>query len=233
MVVGQQLHLDVPRRQDATFEIHRRVAKCRTRLGACGAQGAREVGGIRDRAHALASTAGHGLQHQGIADTFGNRPHLGLWHVVADRLFRAWHDRHASLDRDLPRRRLAPHQGDGLGRGPDERQVRIPASGGEVLVLGQEAVSRVDRICPRTARGFDDAVDAEVTVAGWIGTDRVGLIGHPDVERGPVALGIDGDALKPHVATGPDDTDRNLAAVRDQDLLHQTETLAILSLRGD
>ena len=107
------------------------------------------------------------------------------------------------------------------------------ASGGEVLVLGQEAVPGMHRIGPRAPRRVDDAVDAEVTVARRIGANRIGLVGHADVEGGPVALGIDRDALKPHVATGPDDTDRNLAAVRDQDLLHQTETLAILSLRGD
>jgi hypothetical protein len=139
--------------------------------------------------------------------------------------------RHARGDSHLPRRGLAAHQANRLGRGPDEGETRVTARGGEVLVFGKESVARVNGIGAGLPGHLDDPLDAEVTLARRIRTHQVRLVRHPHMKGSPIALGIDGDGRNPHVATGADDPDRDLAAVRDKNLFHQPETLLILALR--
>ena len=76
VMIAEQLHFDVARRHDAALEIDRAVAECRLRLGSRGAKRARQIGGRRDHAHALAAAAGHRFQHQRIADALGDLPDL-------------------------------------------------------------------------------------------------------------------------------------------------------------
>ena len=49
--------------------------------------------------------------------------------------------------------------------------------------------------------------------------ERVGLVGKPDVERIAVEFGVDRDGLDPEFTGGADDSDGDLAAVGNQDLL--------------
>ena len=51
-------------------------------------------------------------------------------------------------------------------------------------------------------------------------SQRVGLVGQPDVQRVPVGVCVDGDAAERGVAAGPDDADRDLAPVGDEHLAH-------------
>ena len=65
---------------------------------------------------------------------------------------------------------------------------------------------------------IDDAIDPQVTVGRRVASDRHRLVCHPHVTRGAIALGIDGDRRDAHLAARADDPDRDLAAVRDQNL---------------
>jgi hypothetical protein len=63
--VAQQLHFDVAAARHEALDIDRRIAERRLRLGAGHRQRAVEVFGAVHPAHALAATAGNGLQQQG------------------------------------------------------------------------------------------------------------------------------------------------------------------------
>ena len=155
--------------------------------------------------------------------------HLGIGRLIAQRLLGAGHDRHAGLDRRLPRRGLAAHQRDRFRRRADERQAGIAARGGEVFVLGEETVARMHGVGAGLLRGVDDRVDAQVAFARRARADRPRLVGEPHVQRGAIAFRIHRGRGDAHVAARTNHAHGDLAAIGDQDLLHQTEPLTILS----
>jgi hypothetical protein len=70
-------------------------------------------------------------------------------------------------------------------------------------------------------RGAQHAVRIEVTGPRRRTAEGDGLIGRPDVHRVPVGRGVDGHAGQAGRPAGPDDPDRDLAPVGDQDLSHK------------
>ena len=105
---------------------------------------------------------------------------------------------------------------DGTGRS-DEREPGLGHGIGEVAVLAEEAVPGVDRVRSAAPRGRDQRVDVQVA------RDLDGLVRHPGVERAAIDAGVDGHRGETHRAAGARDADRDLAAVRDQDLFHGTQ----------
>ena len=67
--------------------------------------------------------------------------------------------------------------------------------------------------------GVDDLVDDEIGFGRRGRADVDGLVGHFDVERVLVGVGIDRDGLDAHAPRGLDDAAGDLAAVGDQDFL--------------
>ncbi len=152
--------------------------------------------------------------------------------IVCDRLGRARHDRHAGLPHQLARACLRAHRLDRRCRRPDEHGAAVLERLGEGRVLGQEAVAGVDRLGARALDRLDQLLDVEVALGGRPGAEQVGLVGALDVERVAVELGVDGDGRDPELLAGADDSDRDLAAVGDQDLReHAAGTLP--PCRGD
>jgi hypothetical protein len=78
----------------------------------------------------------------------------------------------------------------------------------------------VHGVGPGLGRDLDDLLDVEVGLGGGAPVQGVGLVGQPGVESVDVLLGVDGDAAQPGVPAGPDDADRDLATIRDEDLAH-------------
>ena len=68
------------------------------------------------------------------------------------------------------------------------------------------------------AGGVEDAVDAQVAFGGRRRPDALGLIGHADVQRSAVGVGIDGHGGDPHFAQRAHHPHRDFPAVCDQDL---------------
>ena len=60
----------------------------------------------------------------------------------------------------------------------------------------------MDGFGARLAAGLDDLVDQEIAFGGGRRPDQNGLVGHFDVQRIAVGLGIDGDRLDPHATSG-------------------------------
>src|SRR5262245_15214192 len=131
VMIGEQLHLDVPRPVDAALEVYGRIAKGGARLGSRGASGAWKLLRSLDDAHALAAAAGDGLDHDRIADALCDLGNLGIRDACTEWLFGSRDYGHARIHRRRPRRRLAAHELDGLRRRSDERQAGVTAGGGE------------------------------------------------------------------------------------------------------
>ena len=117
-------------------------------------------------------------------------------------------------------RDLVAHPADRLGRRADERDVALLADLGEVGVLGQEAVARMDRVgVGDLGRRDDRRRCSRYEAARRGGPDADVLVGEAHVERVAVGLGVDGDRLDAELAAGRDDPQGDLAPVGDEDLL--------------
>src|SRR4029453_15073349 len=78
----------------------------------------------------------------------------------------------------------------------------------------------------------DDRVDAQVAFARSAWTNGPRFVGQPHMQRRAIALRIHRCRRDAHVAASTNDTHTNLAAIGDEDLVHQAEPLIILSITG-
>ena len=89
---------------------------------------------------------------------------------------------------------------------------------GEALVLGQEAVARVDRVAAGDQRRRDDRRRREVRALRVGRADADRLVGELDRQRVAVRLAVGDDRLDAERPAGAQDAQRDLAAVGDEDL---------------
>jgi hypothetical protein len=216
----------VARPDDPPFEIDRRIAEGGRRFRTGTADRAAQLFARLHESHAFATASGDGLDHHGIADAVRDRRDVGISDLRAEWLVRSRHDGHSGATCRLTRGRLAPHQCDRFRRRADEDQPGIVARAGERFVLGKKSVARVDGVGSRGACGIYQAVNAEITFGGRVGSNRNGFIGHANVQRGAIAVGVDGNRPEPEVATRPNDTNRDLTPVGDQDLAQTSDSTA-------
>ena len=104
-----------------------------------------------------------------------------------------------------------------MGARSDELDVARLADLGEVGAFRQESVAWMNGVGAGDLGGTDDRGHVQITVGAAGGADAHVLVRKPDVQRVLVGLGIDGDCLDPELAAGVDDSQSDLAAVRDQD----------------
>ena len=114
VVIAEQLNLDVPRADQAAFEVDGRIAKSGAGFRSRGADGIQQRPGAVDRAHALAAAAGDGFDEQRIADAGGGGDDLLIRRGWIERGVGTGDDRHAGAHGNRPRARLAAHRLDGL-----------------------------------------------------------------------------------------------------------------------
>ena len=174
-------------------------------------------------AHALAAAAGGGLDHHRIADLVGDLD--GVLGVLD----------HAEITRnrrdlggvgELLRFDLVAHRLDGARVRTDEDDAVVLQRLTEGGALGQEAVAGMHRLGAGRLARRDDLVGEEVGLRGLRGAEVDGLVGHLDVHRVTIGVGIDRDGLDTHLARRLDDAAGDLATVGDQDLLEHVVTPA-------
>ena len=167
-------------------------------------------------AHALAAAARGGLDHDGIADLVGDE---GCVVGRFDHAEIAGDGRHLSGVGEFLRFDLVAHRFDGARVRADEDDSRLAERPRESRALGEEAVAGMHRLRARLLGGGDDLLDHEIGLGRRGRSDRDRLVGHFDVKRVLVGLGINRDRRDPHPVRGPDDPARDLAAIGDQNLL--------------
>ena len=213
VAIGQDLHLDVPRVRDLAFEIHSRLSEGGHRLARRRAPSRGQVFFPRDASHSLATTTGRRLQQHRVTD-----PPCGVLRRgdVAQPLG-ALRDRDPGLARQLPGGGLFPERTLDRRGWPNEDQTRLADRLGEVRVLREEPVSRMDRIAPRPLRYLDQPCSVEIALARGRRPDGVCRVRGPHVQGIAVDVAIDRDRAEPEVMAGADHAKRDLAAIRDED----------------
>ena len=164
-------------------------------------------------AHALAAAAGRCLDHHRKADLLGD---LGRLLGVVDHAEMAWNRRDLGFRRQLLRLDLVAHGLDGLGVGSDEDNAGLLQGFGEIRILRKEAIAGMDGLGPRLLGRGHDLVDDEIRLGGRRRADMNGLVGHVDMERITVGIGIDGDRLDPEPVRGFHDAAGDFAPIGDQ-----------------
>ncbi len=89
------------------------------------------------------------------------------------------------------------HGGDGFGIGADKNDAGIGERAGERRALGQEAIARMHRLGAARLAGSNDVVDDQIALRRRRRPDRHRVVGHFDMERVVVGLGIDRDGSIP------------------------------------
>ena len=214
MLVAEDLHLDVTGRGDELLRVHSRVAEEAQCFALDSLQRGAKILRPLDQPHPLPAAAGARFDHDRISG-FGGE---------AIELFEALH-RPVHTGNDGNSRRTHPsssldfgaHRVDRLGRGSYEEEPRIPACAREGSVLREKAVPRMDCLRAGAPGCVNDSLDPEIALRGRCGPDPHRPVGVEDVQRGPIRFGVDGNRLVVHLATGADDSDCDLAAVRNED----------------
>ena len=111
---------------------------------------------------------------------------------------------------------LSPIAVDRLGCRADEDQAGVAAGTGERRSFGQESVAGMDRVATGPLRRPDQQVRAEVAVGRLRRTEDDDLVGHPRGQAVDVRVGNPDHGLDAEVTAGPDDADRDLAAIGDE-----------------
>ncbi len=136
--IPEHLDLDVARIFNGALQDHRGIAERGLGFRARAAQRIRKGRFVRYQPHAVAAATGDRLDHHGKADAARLAQHRCLALVLA---LVAGDGGHAGLGHDRLGTGLVAHGHDGFGRGTDEHQASLPAGGGEILVLGEEAIA--------------------------------------------------------------------------------------------
>ena len=154
VAVDRDLDLDVAVVLEPLLEVQRVVTERGARLRAADLDRRLELAGGADHAHALAAAAGRRLDEDREADPGRLVEGVG---VVAQEPVRARDRRQAEARQQAP----GPFLGgepleDVWGDGPMNVSPWARTTSANALVLGQEAVARVDRVAAGDERGADD-----------------------------------------------------------------------------
>ena len=83
----------------------------------------------------------------------------------------------------------------------------------KAAIFGEEAVAWVDAFRAGGFRRFDDFDDVEVAFRSGGRAEKVGFVGHADVEGVAVGLGVDGDGADAQTLAAADDAAGDFASV--------------------
>ena len=215
--IAEELDFDVARADEASFEVHARIAEGRPGLGPRRANRREQVLGLLDDAHALPAAAGNGLDDEGISDGAGRARDLVVTRRGIEWLLGSRHDRHAGADGHGSCAGLAAHRRDRFWGRTNERQAGVAAGTREGGVLGQEPIAWMYRLGAGSARDVENCLDVEVAAGRLVRAEVEGLMRLAHVPRGAVAVGIDRHGRQPQFAAGANDPNGDLAAVGDED----------------
>ena len=84
----------------------------------------------------------------------------------------------------------------------------------------------MDRLGARRQGRLDDRVDPQIALGGRRRPESDGRVGQPDVPCVRVRVAVDGDRGHPGFVAGPDDPDRDLSPVGDEDPIERRSLAA-------
>ena len=219
MLVGQDLNLHMLGPLDEAFQEKGAVAEGCVRLTSGFGQLLFQILGGTDDPHSPSAAAEGCLGNQGKPQLSGRLPgRLPFPHG----LVRSGNHGDSRLLGQAAGSQLVPKQFQKMGGGPHEGDVFAPTSPGELGILGQKSVPRMDGLHLLVPGDRQNALDVQIglhrPLLSWQG---VGLIGLETVQGDAVRLGVDGDRPQPEFGGRPHDTNGDFAAVGSQEFLHR------------
>ena len=211
--VSDDLHLDVPRAREVALGVDGAVAKGRQRLRLAARQRVWQVFEPVNRPRAATPAAGYRLEHDRLAGP--ERCHEGPCAFRIDRAVGAGQHGHTSLPRECARSYLVSEEGERLRARAHEGDALFRAAEGEIRVLAEESVARVNRVATVILRDAEDPFDVEVGRHPRA-AKRISFVRPPGVERLGVVVRIHGDGPHAHLGGATDNADGDFAPVRNQ-----------------
>ena len=224
LAVGQHLDLDVARVLQELLHVDLFVAERGLGFALGGLDGGVQRSLGVHHAHTAPAAAARGLDDDRVADLAGDAD--VLLGVVAQRAAAAGHAGHARGLHRADRFDLVAHHADGLGARADEDEAGAFDAFGEIRVLAEEAVARMDRLGVGHFGGGDDRRHVEVAVLGRGGADADRFVGHRHVFEVAVDGGMHRDRLDAERMTRAQNAQRDLAPVGDHHFIQHGGALS-------
>ena len=229
VAVAKDLDLDVARAQHVLFDQYGIVAEAVDGFTLARGQGGVEIGRVVDNAHALAATAGAGLDQHRVADAVGFAAQQGGVLVLA---VVAGHQRHAGGFHQTLGFGFQAHRRDRAGRRADEDEAGLGAGAGEILVLAEKAVAGVDGLGAGGVGGVEDALPLQVAFLGCAAADMHGFVAHLHMLGPDIGVGIHRHGLHAEAVGGRGDATGDFAPVGNQYLGEHGYSLRRVDLRA-
>ncbi len=195
--VGEDLYLDVSRPPDESLQEHRAVAEGRLRLALAAGERFGHFLGISYDAHPATASARRRLEHDRVAELACQ---LRRFFRRRQRLDAPGHDGDAERAREAARPYLVAEEAEHGGGRTDEDQAFGCARGGELGVLCQESITRVNGITAARLGGPEQHAGVEVrsdrvTAAAPVRHDLSRLGGVAGMQRERVDRSVHADGL--------------------------------------
>mmetsp|Transcript_24837 Transcript_24837/g.80003 ORF Transcript_24837/g.80003 Transcript_24837/m.80003 type:complete len:494 (-) Transcript_24837:45-1526(-) len=217
--IAEHLHLHVARVDQELFQEHAVVSKRRRCLSPARRERVLKLACTADHTHALATTTHDCLEHDRVADALCLHTKCleGLIVSVV-----AGSDGHSCALHDGLGCALGSHVENRLRRGANEGDALLIAQGGELGILGQKPVARVDCLRASALAHVQNAVHEQVRLSRRGLADVECLVRHGHMLRLAVCIAEDSDRANAQTPGGPHDAARDLTAVCDQNLIKQS-----------
>ncbi len=213
--VAEDLHLDVLGARDVFLEEDGRVAEGAAGFIARLVEQRGEFAFFAHHTHAASAAAERRLDDERETDLFGDAQGLG---ACGHRFLRAGENGHVQFEGQGARGRLVAHHFEQFRPRTDKGDAGLLAGAGELGILREESVARMNHVHPALAGEADDALDIEVGADGTLApAHHVGFVGLEPVDGKPVFLGVDRDGAHAEFRGGAEDTDGDFAAVGDEE----------------
>ncbi len=217
LTVAQHLHLDMLGARDILLEKDRGIAKGPLRFALRFIEQGIEIACLVHHAHATPASAESRLDDQRKSnirrDLQGHAP-------VAHRVLRAGQSRNLQLLRQRARRHLVTHEFEQVRLRADELDARRPARAGEIRILREEPVARMNEVHAMLLGNGHDPLDIEIR------TDRPLAFAHEirfvrleAVHRKAVLLRIDRHRAQPQFGRRTKDADGDFGTIGDEEFL--------------
>lgn len=208
--IPQNLKFNVMRVFDKFFNVDSTVAKGFLRFAAGGVIPLHQRNVVVRHAHAASTTSGDRLDHDRIPNLFGNL--LGVL-LVFHEPFGAGRRGDAGLFREVAADRLIVQCVHSRRSRPDEPDVAALANVGEVGILAQKSIARMNCIDIGDFCRTDDPINSQVAIVARTFSDTDGFVGHLDMHRIGIGLRVDCDSSNIELPAGTDDPDGDLATI--------------------